>query len=182
MDCSPPGFSVHGISRQEYWSGLPWPSLGNLSNPGIDLECLMSPTLAGRLFTTSTTWEAHDIILLHTFSVPTTTVKLKNQKPPSNYPVPLFTCHDTYCKPFERKGTPRAGAGLTHSRQSRNISWCELTLIIHRRGPGITYRNATLLCPTVGQWEHYPWHGWFWCAHSPLLSKKVSSYPGCYCS
>ena len=65
---------------------------------------------------------------------------------------------------------------------TRNISWCELTFIIHRRGPGITYRNATLLCPTVGQWEHYPWHGWFWCAHSPLLSKKVSSFPGCYCS
>ena len=23
MDCSPPGSSVHGISQQEYWSGLP---------------------------------------------------------------------------------------------------------------------------------------------------------------
>ena len=26
MGCSPPGFSVHGISRQEHWSGLPFPS------------------------------------------------------------------------------------------------------------------------------------------------------------
>ena len=26
MDCSPPGASVHGISRQEYWSGVPLPS------------------------------------------------------------------------------------------------------------------------------------------------------------
>ena len=26
MDCSPPGFSVHGFSRQEYWSWLPFPS------------------------------------------------------------------------------------------------------------------------------------------------------------
>ena len=25
MDCSPPGSSVHGFSRQEYWSGLPFP-------------------------------------------------------------------------------------------------------------------------------------------------------------
>ena len=25
--CSPPGSSVHGISEQEYWSGLPFPSL-----------------------------------------------------------------------------------------------------------------------------------------------------------
>ena len=23
MDCSPPGSSVHGVSRQEYWSGVP---------------------------------------------------------------------------------------------------------------------------------------------------------------
>ena len=26
MDCSPPGSSVHEFSRQEYWSGLPFPS------------------------------------------------------------------------------------------------------------------------------------------------------------
>ena len=27
MDCSPPGSSIHGFSRQEYWSGVPLPSL-----------------------------------------------------------------------------------------------------------------------------------------------------------
>ena len=27
MDCSPPGSYVHGIFHQEYWSGLPLPSL-----------------------------------------------------------------------------------------------------------------------------------------------------------
>ena len=26
MDCSPPGSSIHGIFRQEYWSGVPLPS------------------------------------------------------------------------------------------------------------------------------------------------------------
>ena len=26
MDCSPPGSSIHGLSRQEYWSGVPLPS------------------------------------------------------------------------------------------------------------------------------------------------------------
>ena len=36
MDCSPPGSSVHGFSRQEYWSGLPFPSPGDLPNPGIE--------------------------------------------------------------------------------------------------------------------------------------------------
>ena len=27
MDCSLPGSSIHGFSRQEYWSGVPLPSL-----------------------------------------------------------------------------------------------------------------------------------------------------------
>ena len=26
-----------GFSRQEYWSGFPFPSLGDLPNPGIEL-------------------------------------------------------------------------------------------------------------------------------------------------
>ena len=36
-----------GFSRQEYWSGLPCPPPGDLPNPGIKLESLMSPALAG---------------------------------------------------------------------------------------------------------------------------------------
>ena len=36
MDCSPTGSSVHGILRQEHWSGLPFPSPGDLPNPGIE--------------------------------------------------------------------------------------------------------------------------------------------------
>ena len=35
VDCSLPGSSVHGIFQQEYWSGLPFPSPEDLSNPGI---------------------------------------------------------------------------------------------------------------------------------------------------
>ena len=36
--------------RQEYCSGLPCPSPGNLSDPGIKPAFLMSPALAGRFF------------------------------------------------------------------------------------------------------------------------------------
>ena len=39
------------FSRQEYWSGLPCPSPGDLPNPGI------KSTWAGGFFTTSATWE-----------------------------------------------------------------------------------------------------------------------------
>jgi len=48
-----------GFSRQEYWSGLPFPSPGNLPDPGIEPLSLESPALAGRFFTTSATWEAY---------------------------------------------------------------------------------------------------------------------------
>ena len=44
-----------GFSRQEYWSGLPCPSPGDLPHPGIEPESLVSPALAGRFFITSTT-------------------------------------------------------------------------------------------------------------------------------
>ena len=46
-----------GFSRQEYWSGLPFPFPGDLPHPGIELRSLMSPALAGGFFTTSATWE-----------------------------------------------------------------------------------------------------------------------------
>ena len=36
MDCSPPGSSVHGTSQQEYWSGLPFLSPGDLPQPEIE--------------------------------------------------------------------------------------------------------------------------------------------------
>ena len=47
-----------GFSEQEYWSGLTFPSPGDLPNTGIETVSLMSPALAGWFFTTSATWEA----------------------------------------------------------------------------------------------------------------------------
>ena len=40
-----------GFSRQEYWSGWPFPPPGDLPNPGIGLVSLVSPALAGGFFT-----------------------------------------------------------------------------------------------------------------------------------
>ena len=47
-----------GFSRQEYWSGLPYPPPEDLPDPGIKPASPKSPALAGGFFTTSTTWEA----------------------------------------------------------------------------------------------------------------------------
>ena len=40
MDCSPPGSSSMGFSRQEYWSGLPCPPPGEPPDPGSNLYLL----------------------------------------------------------------------------------------------------------------------------------------------
>jgi len=48
MDCSPPQAPPSmGFSRQEYWSGLSFPSPGDLPDPGIEP---MSPALQAEGF------------------------------------------------------------------------------------------------------------------------------------
>ena len=49
IDCSLPGSSVHGISQQEYQSGLPFPTPVDLPDPRIESE---SPVLVGDWATT----------------------------------------------------------------------------------------------------------------------------------
>ena len=49
MDCNRQAPLSMGFPRQEYWSGLPFPPLGNLPDPGIEP---MSPILADKFFTT----------------------------------------------------------------------------------------------------------------------------------
>ena len=41
-----------GFPRQEYGSGLPFPSPGDLPDPGTELESPMAPALAGGFSTT----------------------------------------------------------------------------------------------------------------------------------
>ena len=57
VDCSPPGASVLD-SWQKYWSRLPFPIPGDLTNPGIRSVSLVSPALVGR-FLTSAACEAN---------------------------------------------------------------------------------------------------------------------------
>ena len=40
-----------GFSRQEYWSGLPFPSPGDLPDPGTEPASSAFPALAGGFFT-----------------------------------------------------------------------------------------------------------------------------------
>ena len=49
-----------GFPRQEYWSGLPFPSLRDLSNPGIKPA---SPAFLGRFFTAEPSEKPGDAIV-----------------------------------------------------------------------------------------------------------------------
>ena len=49
--------------RQRHWSVLPFPSPGDLPNPGIKPTSFVSPALAGKFFTTSATWEAWEMYI-----------------------------------------------------------------------------------------------------------------------
>ena len=61
MDCSSPGSSVHGISQAKILEWVPFPLPGDLPDPGIEPASYSAgdPALAGRVFTTSATQEAH---------------------------------------------------------------------------------------------------------------------------
>ena len=53
------------FSRQENWSGLPFPSGGDLPKPEIKPVILVSPALADRFFYQCATWEAHSYNVCH---------------------------------------------------------------------------------------------------------------------
>ena len=74
-----------GFPRQEYWSGLPFPSPGDLPDPGIEL---MSPALAGGFITTNATWEAQN-----NMEVPE---KVKNSTCPLRWPTLYAVCFSPY--------------------------------------------------------------------------------------
>ena len=62
MDCShqvPPSME---FSRQESWSGLPFPSPGDLLDPGIKPSSPVSSALAGRFFITAPPGKPHSSV------------------------------------------------------------------------------------------------------------------------
>ena len=58
MDCSLPGSFVHGISQARIQELFAVPSSRGSSSPRDRIMYLMPPSLAGRFFTTSATWES----------------------------------------------------------------------------------------------------------------------------
>ena len=70
-----------GFSRQEYWSGLPFPSPGDLPNPGIEP---VSPALQTDTLPSEPPGAQHTICR-HTHYVKITTVIYPKSHPPDTY-------------------------------------------------------------------------------------------------
>ena len=89
-----------GFSRQEYWSGLPFPSPGGLPDPG--LEPALAPALTSGFFTTSTAWETN---------------------PAAAAAKSLQSC-PTLCDPIE--GSP-PGSLVPEILQARTLEWVAIS-------------------------------------------------------
>ena len=72
-----------GFSRQEYWSGLPFPTPGDLPDLGIKPTTPESPSLVGRFFTPEPT-----------AIVPSFKLRTKFLSEPGPYCFPYLTCLD----------------------------------------------------------------------------------------
>ena len=84
MYFAPPWTVAHQVplpmefSRQEYWSGLPFPKMVDLPNPGIEPVSLVSSTLAGGFFTTAPPDSKPLSFLKHSKKCECTLAPLKN--------------------------------------------------------------------------------------------------------
>ena len=88
LDCS--SLLSMGFSRQEYWSGLPCPSLGDLPEPGIERKSPASAALADGFLTHRTTWEV-----------------LAEVNVPYNIANPRSEVHCVYCPMIGQSCAPR---------------------------------------------------------------------------
>ena len=59
MDCSPSGSIVHRIFQAKILEWVPFPTPGDLLDPGIKPASFASPVLAGRFFTTAPPGKSH---------------------------------------------------------------------------------------------------------------------------
>ena len=96
------------ISRQEYWSGLPFPSPGELPNPEIKLVSLVSSSLAGGFFTSWANREAPGKNFTDT------------ERPRCHIYMgclPLSSSQLIPCKKYQS----RIGKSFNYSREARNL-------------------------------------------------------------
>ena len=71
MDCSLPVSPVPAIFQARIQKWLPFPTPGDLPDPGLKHKSLASPEMTSRFFTTNTIWEAPKPLKLILFQMKT---------------------------------------------------------------------------------------------------------------
>ena len=137
-----------GFTRQEYWSGLPFRSPGDLPNPGIKPTSLASPALAGELFITSTTWEALKRLLNRIITSPL-----------PSFPFSIWArCQLCEDPPVLFMGGSRAITWLTVDFQYAFVEWRKESMksqVLSGWGSMTIYGRAKpILLPPQGLWTH----------------------------
>ena len=97
-----------GFPRQEHWSGLPFPSPGDLPDPGIKLG---SPALAGRFFTTEPQGKHHFLWGFPDVDVSRSFLSAENELADMNFQ----RYKPNFCVPelIRRKGLAGIGLGVS---------------------------------------------------------------------
>ena len=109
MDSNLPASSVHGFSRHEYWSGLPFPPSEDLPRPVIEP---VSPALAGGFFIT----EPPKSCIFLTFSVDFFLNTYSCDRPPRSPDIVLWKCPWTFASKVKGPQTFTVGSGLHGKR------------------------------------------------------------------
>ena len=135
-------------SRQEYWSRLPFPTPGDLPNPGIEPESLVFPAWAGDFFFFyhCTTWEALKCLGRCKISFHRSEDKVNEDRQGTRK---LFSGLQQNCTPT----TPPCGELLKH---------CPLSPFPQHKLPWECKKRARMSSGPDGQDDHR------WQAHGPL--------------
>ena len=116
MDGSPRDSSVHGIFRQEYWSGLPFPPAGDLPGPGIEPSSLVTPALTGVCFATVPPGKiSHIFIFIHKYRASLVAQMVKN----------LPAMRETWVQSLSWEDPLEAGMATHFSVLAWRIPWSE---------------------------------------------------------
>ena len=100
MDCSPPGSSVMRFPRQKYWSELPFPTPGDLPDPGIKpvspaSQVDSSPlSYGGSPYEGKCLWKNFATGKLNFMEINSVQGQLYNSEKPE---IPIFMCQSLPC-------------------------------------------------------------------------------------
>ena len=162
------------FSRQEYWSGLPFPFPGELSHPGIEPISLMSPALTSGFFTTSTPWEALSSVQF-SHSVVSDSLRpheSQHARPPCPSPIPEFTQTHVHrvrdaIQPSHPLLSPSPPAPSPSQHQSL-FHWVSQLFAWGGQSTGVS-ALASFLPKNSQGWSPSQWTGWI-----SLQSKGLS--------